>query len=370
MGNPLSPQLAPNPGRKTESLPVHRIEPLTDPRWDALVARHPRASVFHTRAWLEALRRTYGYAPIAYTTSPPDASLQNAIAFCRVESWLTGRRLVSLPFSDHCEPLVSDAADLNAVVSALEQKIAEEDVRYIELRPQHALDSIATPFRPHHTYCFHQLNLRPDPDVLFKDLHKDSVQRKIRRAEREGLTCDTGDSAALIDAFWRLFVLTRRRHLVPPPPKRWFRNVLACLGPAAALRVAFHGKQPVAAVITLRCNDTMVYKYGCSDVRFQQLGGMQFLLWTSIQVAKRDGLSLFDFGRSDWDNRGLITFKDRWGASRSVLTYARLPASIRSTPVSAPEPAHWTGRFTKQVLSWLPDRISSAVGSLLYKHMG
>ena len=39
---------------------VSVIDPLADARWDELVERHPRASVFHTRGWLEALKRTYG----------------------------------------------------------------------------------------------------------------------------------------------------------------------------------------------------------------------------------------------------------------------------------------------------------------------
>ena len=86
----------------------NRIQPLTDPRWAELVKRHPRSSVFHTREWLEALHRTYGYEPVAMTTCSPDA-LTNAVVFCRVESRLTGRRLVSLPFSDHCELLVEDS---------------------------------------------------------------------------------------------------------------------------------------------------------------------------------------------------------------------------------------------------------------------
>ena len=46
------------------------FDPLTDRRWPTLVGEHPLASVFHTQEWLEALRRTYGYAPVAYTTSP------------------------------------------------------------------------------------------------------------------------------------------------------------------------------------------------------------------------------------------------------------------------------------------------------------
>jgi hypothetical protein len=335
-----------------------------------LLARHPRASIFHTSGWLEALRRTYGYAPIAYTASPPDADLENGIVFCRVESWLTGCRLVSLPFTDHCEPLIGDAPDLGVFFSALERILHQENVQYIELRPRHKVEGTTPLLASYLTYCFHELDLRPDLDVLFKHLQKDSLQRKIRRAEREGLICETGDSESLLNSFWRLFLLTRRHHRTPPPPKRWFRNVLDCLGAAAALRVAFQGRQPVAAVITLRYKDTMVYKYGCSDARFHNLGGMPFLLWTSIQAAKREGLSVFDFGRSDCDNTGLITFKDRWGAARSELTYARFAAAGNSRGAYRLSGTGWKGRFAGSVVSCLPDSVLSLAGSLLYRHMG
>ena len=43
---------------------VSVLDPLADARWDDLLERHPRASVFHSRGWLEALKRTYGYEPI------------------------------------------------------------------------------------------------------------------------------------------------------------------------------------------------------------------------------------------------------------------------------------------------------------------
>jgi hypothetical protein len=61
-----------------------RIDPLKDRRWDELVWRHPRASVFHSSAWLKALSRTYGYTPVAYTTSVPGQELKNGMVFCRV----------------------------------------------------------------------------------------------------------------------------------------------------------------------------------------------------------------------------------------------------------------------------------------------
>ena len=71
----------------------------------------------------------------------------------------------------------------------------------------------------------------------------------------------------------------------------------------------------------------MTYKYGCSDARFHQLGGMQLLMWKAIQEAKRDGLQEFDMGRTEWDNEGLLRYKDRWGGTRSMLTSFRHPAT-------------------------------------------
>ena len=98
---------------------VHRLNPLEDGRWDRFVQKHPRSSVFHTSAWLEALRRSYGYHPVVIATSAPGQELEDGMVFCRVDSWLTGRRLVSLPFSDHCEPLVDDPATLQAMLASL-----------------------------------------------------------------------------------------------------------------------------------------------------------------------------------------------------------------------------------------------------------
>ncbi len=78
--------------------------PLRDPRWEALVGRHPHSSVFHSGNWLRTLRNVYGYELVVVTTCSPDSPLTNGLLFARVNSRLTGRRLVSLPFSDRRTP--------------------------------------------------------------------------------------------------------------------------------------------------------------------------------------------------------------------------------------------------------------------------
>jgi hypothetical protein len=62
---------------------IYTANPLQDHRWDELV-QHPRASVFHTREWLEALNQTYGYEPILLITSPEHSPLRNGVVFCKV----------------------------------------------------------------------------------------------------------------------------------------------------------------------------------------------------------------------------------------------------------------------------------------------
>lgn len=347
---------------------VYQIQPLQDLRWAELVDKHPRSSVFHTVAWLEALHRTYGYQPIAYTTSPPGLTLENGIVACRVTSWITGRRLISLPFSDHCECLLNRAADEQVFLSALEQTLRREKLRYVEIRPMQPLTGATSLCRSAQSYCFHQIDLRPDLTTLFGNCHKSSTQRKIQRAEREGLICETGRCQALLDAFWNLLLITRRRHRIPPQPKSWFRNLIDCFGDALQIRVAFKDKQPVASILTLRHKETLVYKYGCSDTRFNNLGGTQLLFWRSIQEGKRDGLCVFDLGRSEFDNTGLIAFKDRWGSARSTLTYARFSLSPPSGMFGR-NVTEWSGRLAKGVVPFLPDRILRMVGSALYRHI-
>jgi len=344
---------------------VYTIDPLQGSRWPELLQRHPSASVFHTLGWLEALRRTYGYEPVVFTTSPPGATLTNGLVFCRVRSWLTGRRLVSLPFSDHCEPLVTSAEELGELCAALKQDVGKEHWKYIELRPRVARPQPETGFQKGREFSLHVLDLRASEEKLFRSFHKESVQRKIRRAEREALSYEEGRSESLLSKFYQLQLLTRRRHQLPPQPLDWFRNLCDCLGESLKIRVASKDGQPVASILTLRFKDGLVSKYGCSDSRFHKFGGMALLWWRAIQEAKQAGALDFDVGRSDSDNAGLVAFKEYWGAMPSTLTYWRCPAAR-----SRPSGQDWKAQLAKQIFARMPDAVLAAAGKLLYRHVG
>ena len=344
---------------------VYQVDPLKDERWAPFLQQHRQASIFHTPGWLNALRRTYGYEPLAFTDSPTGVALRNAILFCRVRSWLTGGRLVSLPFSDHCEPLVADLDELSALLAALRRGAQAAGCKYIELRPVRASFPAEAGLEESASFCFHTLDLRPDLNSLYGAFHNNSYKQQIRRAEREGLVCEEGRSLELLQKFYSLHVLTRRMHQIPPQPFAWFRNLATCMGEKFKVRVASKDGRPVASVITLQNHRTLVYKYSCSCKASSVLGGSQLLIWKAIQDAKSEGLLEFDLGRSDLDNEGLIRFKDRAGASRSTMTYWRYPPSS-----SAHGLATWKTRMAKRILSRLPNACFVAAGNLFYRHLG
>ena len=136
------------------------------------------------------------------------------------------------------------------------------------------------------------------------------------------------------------------------------------MGESLAIRVARKNGVAVAAMLTLRHRHTVVYKYGCSDESFHNLGGMPFLFWKLIEESKAQGITEIDLGRSDLDNPGLIIFKDRLGASKTTLTYSRYQAARPGRGI------RWDSHTVRQLFSFLPDTAFSAAGKLLYKHMG
>ncbi|MCS6317732.1 MAG: GNAT family N-acetyltransferase [Nitrospira sp.] len=344
---------------------VYVIDPLHDPRWPEFVTRHPSASVFHSHGWLRALRETYGYEPVAYTTSAPTDLLTNALLFCIVRSWLTGNRLVSLPFSDHCEPLVDHPGPFETLSAHVERARSEAGWKYVELRSADSQVDFAGRFAPATVYCLHRLDLRSDLDSLYRGFHKDCIQRKIVRAEREGLTYEAGRSDALLQQLYGLLRLTRSRHRLPPQPIEWFRNLVACMGDDACIRIASKAGTPLAGILTLRHRNSMVYKYGGSNARFNNLGGMAMLFWHAIQDAKRTGCEVFDFGRSDLDHPGLIAFKERWSAESSSLITWRAPGTG-----TVPGRGRISSRYMREMFARMPEHVTLLAGRMLYRHFG
>jgi len=342
------------------------MDPIGDPRWREFVLRHPRSSVFHTPEWLEALRRTYGFAPVAYTTSRV-ASVSCGIPFCAVDSWLTGRRLVSLPFSDHCQPLVETGVECDELLEALRDDSHQRGWRYVQLRPL-SLEPLGplerSGFAQEEAQYHYRLDIGPHLDEIFRGVKYD-IRKDIRRAERSALRSVVGRDPRMVDAYFGLHVMTRSTQGVPPQPRSWFRNLAACLGEMLDVHLLLQDDTPIAGLITILFRDQLTWKYSASHPVKDRAGMGKSLMWTSIRRAKDRGAVTLDMGRCDPDNGGLARFKERWGGTQAPLRYLRFPPIARG-PAGAP----WPSRAARSLVPRLPLPVLAAAGRLAYRHFG
>jgi len=349
---------------KVESkISFYELDPLSDPRWKIFINGHSQASVFHSTSWLKALKKSYGYDPVVFTTCPRESPLNNGVLFCRVKSWLTGKRLVSLPFSDHCDPLAGNSTEVDDLLNHAKQWVDSGKWKYIEVRPASYNPDVRSGFHESLRYRVHRLDLRADKQTLFNNFHKDSVQRKIRRAQRENLLYEEGTSENLLKKFYDLLIMTRRRHFLPPQPLSWFSALIDSFRGDLKIRIASKGNVPIASILTLSHKRSLVYKYGCSDARFHSSGGTMLLFWNAIQEAKNNGIEELDMGRSDENNLGLIAFKEHWGAVSKPLVYWSYPQRSELIPNT------WHKAMLRRVVPFTPESVLRTAGRLLYRHI-
>jgi CelD/BcsL family acetyltransferase involved in cellulose biosynthesis len=340
----------------------------------AFIAQHTAEPFYYQPAWLTLLSRLYSYPVHTLQTTDADGALTGLMPVMAVRSPLTGRRVVSLPFSDCCPPLASSDAAANALVDQALALAQAERARYLEVRSGAlaALDA-----RPDLTrndlYSRWVVPLERDTQAMWKRV-KSSSQQPVKKARKEGVIVRVGASLADVDAYHHLHLLTRsRKHGMPAQPARYFRDLWQTFNdtdPATGqvrLLLAEHAGVVIAGMILLISGSTVRYAYSASDQRFLRLGPNNALMWEAISWASEQGYARFDMGRTAHDNAGLVGFKRSWGALEEPLPYYYYPqiAGLASTSEES-----WKYRLLTGGWRRLPLPVAEALGGVLYRHLG
>src|SRR5687767_9498596 len=86
---------------------IATLDPTKNSTWDESMAALPGYTFFHSSAWAKVLRDSYQNQPMYLALQGKDGAL-GGLPIMEVNSFLTGRRGVSLPFTDECAPLPTD----------------------------------------------------------------------------------------------------------------------------------------------------------------------------------------------------------------------------------------------------------------------
>lgn len=334
------------------------------------LTRQASEQFYSQPAWLEMITSLYGYTPIQLTTTSSSGKLTGFLPLCYMHSPLTGRRLVSLPFSDYCPLLAEDETSANQLVDQAIELARQKRVRYLELRT--GLNEVLagrTDLAVGNLYARWLVPLAPDPDLAWARL-RPTARRKVKKARSHGIQIRLAETRAEMREYYRLHLLTRtKKHGMPAQPLAFFLRLWDAFAPAGQLHLelAEYEGQIIAAHITALAGTGTRYLYGASDERFHELGAGYLLTWEAIVRGGKLGYQELDLGRTAYESPGLMQFKRSWGASEQASPYYYFPAiaGLASTPESS---------RTYQLLTtcWrrLPLRISAPLGGYLYRHLG
>jgi len=341
---------------------VDFIDPLRDDSYAELVASAGDAEIFHDPLWLELLRDEYGYE-IGACAVRDGGRMVAAIPYAKIASLLTGKRLVALPFSDHC-PALTDGDDAGEALALLGEALAAHarEAR-LDLAIHAALPSV-TDAHVSERYVRHVLTLPSDPDEAEKGMAK-TFRQKARQARRGGLEVERRTDAEALEIFFRLHLETRHRLGVPTQPKSFiarFEKLFAA--GRGCVWVVDDGEGPICAAIFLTQGRTVTYKYSASSGAKLNKRPNNLLLLEAIRFYAENRFERIELGRTDIDADGLRQFKRSTGAEELPLSYTYLS---EPAPLGAPSLKE---KVMTATIQRSPAVVGRLAGEVLYRHVG
>jgi hypothetical protein len=336
--------------------------PLEVPDWDVRLLRQPQSCVFHSAAWARVLASTYGFKPL-YLRAERNGQ-ESMLPLMEVCSSLTGRRGISLPFTDSCEPCgMEGLADLVGEGFRLGR---ERKWKYLELRNCSGLPKIHKDAFPSVSFFLHTLSLSPYADRIFRTF-ENPVRRAIRRSEKSGLITEVSQSVEAVREFYRLHCRTRKKHGLPPQPLNFFLNIqrhILSEGRGIVVSAKFN-ERTVASAVFFDFGTSAVYKFGASDPSSQLLRPSNLVMWTAIQHYARTGIATLNLGRTSLTNHGLRRYKLGWGTQEQVIEYHKYDFRKEAFVSERDQTSGWYNNGFR----FLPEFLARWAGALLYKHI-
>jgi hypothetical protein len=352
---------------------ITAIDPATDARWERFVASHPDAQVWHTADWLEVIRRTYRYRPM-HLAHLRDGELTAILPLFLVESPLTGRRLVSVPFSGPAGPLGWSGEAVNRLVEGAIKLSRSLHCTYLNLQCRDDLQMLTRPdltaTRP---FVCSVLSLG---GVAGSSPGKPSrsSRKMIARGRRRGVQVRISAAQDELRLFYKLYIATSRRHGMPPQPYRHFELMWESFAPRGAFQmvVAHLDERPIYAMICLTHRDVISAVYAGTDYRYLDWNPVRLGDWTMAEWGRDRGFRTLDLLQSHLNNTGLRWYKQSLGAREIPITHYYHPTigstsglrellvGGRSRPV----------QVVKALVRRLPEPALVALGRLVFPHVG
>ena len=340
---------------------AQRLSPLEKPGWDKMVMTHRDASFFHSASWAGVLHDTYGHVPHYFCTTK-DERLSAVLPMMEVNSPLTGRRGVSLPFTDESRFLSDGSITAEEVFQEAIDFGRTRNWKCIECR---GIESLSKTASPSLSFFGHVLPLSDREDQMFARL-EGKVRTGVRKAERSNVQVTISQTMESVRAFYSLHCKTRRRHGLPPQSFSFFNNIFQHVlsKDLGFVVLGTYQDKPIVAAVFFHLGDKAIYKFSASETAFNRLCGPTLIMWEAIKSYSARGFALLHFGRSSVANEGLRQFKLGFGTEEYRIDYFKYDFRKNRFVTDRDKAFGWFNT----VFRLMPIPVSRIMGILSYRH--
>lgn len=335
---------------------------LNDIRWLDFISAHPSSNIFHHPNWHLVLKNQYNFNVFILACVDAKDEITAGIPFCENKSIFGKTNWISLPFSDHCQPLFNGLDSITKIEKYLVKRYNEGRINSIEIRGEIPVSNV---FLKREDFLIHTTALRNDIGSLFATFKKTQIQQPIKKAERDGVSYLISNQFKQLEEFYLLHLKTRKKLGVPVQPKNFFSEIYKRLiEPGFGFTViTYMDSQPIGAGLFLGFKDILTYKFSASDPSKINLRPNHLMLWAAFQEGVKRGYKYFDFGRTEIAHEGLRKFKSGWGSTERPLYYSyypQLPAESKMSVIK--------DKFIAPLIKNSPEFVCRTIGELAYKY--
>ncbi len=344
--------------------------------WDVFVAAHPEGSIFHTSRWADVLERAFPHMKASFLAvrDPDSFSIIAGIPVFLVASPLLGRRLVSVPFSTWCSPLVSHRNQFGALLGKLESLRSEKGNTKLEIRcrGRESCGNLPSEWKCTPKWLHHALNLEElsSPEALWSKLPRTALRQVIRKAEKSNVRVTVEAGVGSAKEFFEPLVDSRKRIGLPMIPLRYFESLVTSFTEANVCFLhARKGERLLGSALLYFGNGICHYELIGEFSDRKEAGTMQIITWNAIKLAIERGCTEFSFGRTSVTNRGLIDYKRRWQAVEEPLSVLAFGEKEGDEEAASCSPSR-TRLWMEKVFRIMPRRLYVIAGRFIYSHWG
>jgi FemAB-related protein (PEP-CTERM system-associated) len=323
------------------------------PAWNEFLAGHPRATLFHNPRWGRIMEQAYGNRPF-YLTAHREGKVTGILQLVEQKSLLFGSHLCSLPYFDAVGILAEDEQVAGSLLEEAKKLVRQRKVKWAEIR-QNSVSSQTLPCRTDKVDL--RLELPACPEELWKALDT-KVRNQVRKAQSAGLAGQSGRKE-LVDQFYQVYARNMRDLGSPPHHRRFFDLIAETFSDSVKVYIVRKENRTVAGALTLTDRRVFYVPWAASDWREKSSCPNMLLYWSMLEDSCRNGINLFDFGRSTRES-GTYRFKTQWGAKEAPLYWQYLLAPGEKLPDLRPDNGKY--RFLVQAWRRLPVKAAQLLG--------